>query len=61
MIAVIFGLVLIYTAIAAIHPPKELADGTPPDPAARLRLAGSYPTPAGERVTSCTTCRQVSA
>ena len=50
VIAVIFGLVLIYTAIAALNPPKELADGTPPDPwAARLKLAGSFPTPAGER------------
>ena len=48
VIAVIFGLVLIYTAIASIYPPKEQADGTPPDKlAARLRLAGSYPKDGG--------------
>jgi uncharacterized protein len=48
VIAVIFGLVLVYTAIASINPPREVADDTPPDKlAARLNLAGTYPSSTG--------------
>jgi uncharacterized membrane protein YfcA len=44
VIAVIFGLVLIYSAIVSIHPPKEITDTAAPDKwAAKLRLSGSYP------------------
>jgi hypothetical protein len=50
VIAVIFGLVLIYSAIVSVHPPKEVVDGTPADPWANtLRLNNNYPTPQGTR------------
>jgi uncharacterized protein len=48
VIAVIFGGVLIYSAIVSVNPPKEKSDDTPPDAlAARLRLAGEYPSDGG--------------
>jgi len=48
-LAIVFGLVLLYSAYSASRPrPERVADG--PDPIARrLRLDGSYPTPEGER------------
>ncbi len=50
VIAVIFGMVLIYSAIVSVHPPKEIADGTPSDPLAnKLRLNSNYPTSTGVR------------
>lgn len=49
-IAVIFGCVLIYSAIVTINPPKEKVDGRPPDKwAEKLRLSGTYPTPEGKK------------
>ncbi len=48
VIAVIFGLVLIYSALVSVNPPRDMPDDTPPDPlAARLKLAGSYPAAGG--------------
>jgi uncharacterized protein len=47
IIAIIFGLVLLYSAYLSLHPPSTVAN-VPPDPlAARLRLASTYPGPAG--------------
>ncbi|HLK57509.1 MAG TPA: sulfite exporter TauE/SafE family protein [Chthonomonadaceae bacterium] len=47
-IAIIFGLVLIYSAYLSSKHKEERRDDLPPDPlAARLRLDGSYPTPEG--------------
>ncbi len=46
-LAVIFGLVLAYSAWVSWRPPKD-ADGSTPDPlATRLKLDGTYPGPAG--------------
>ncbi|HET9984548.1 MAG TPA: sulfite exporter TauE/SafE family protein [Longimicrobiales bacterium] len=48
-IAVIFGMILLFSAYRAIRPPPEHVTTVPSDPlAARLRLNGSYPTPEGE-------------
>lgn len=48
VIAVIFGLVLIYSAIATLRPPKDVSGDHRPDPVAtRLKLNGSYPTKDG--------------
>jgi len=48
VIAVIFGLVLIYSAYLSSKPHEEVnRDDTPDRLAALLRLDGSYPTPAG--------------
>ncbi|HEY3295509.1 MAG TPA: sulfite exporter TauE/SafE family protein [bacterium] len=53
VIAVIFGLVLIYSSIATLNPPQEIADGTPSDPlAAKLRLGSTYPTANGKKAYS---------
>jgi uncharacterized membrane protein YfcA len=47
-IAVIFGLVLLFTAYRSLHPIEEHINTGPPDRlAARLRLNSTYPTPAG--------------
>jgi len=47
-IAIIFGLVLLYSAFLSSHPKSDLPSHDPPDPlATRLRLNGSYPTPEG--------------
>lgn len=49
-IAVIFGLVLIYSAYLASHPRTEGVSDAPPDRLATLlRMDGSYPTPAGRQ------------
>jgi uncharacterized protein len=49
-IAVILGVVLIYSAILSLRPPAEHLQPGPPDPlATRLRLDSSYPTPNGRR------------
>ncbi|HXQ29704.1 MAG TPA: sulfite exporter TauE/SafE family protein [Gemmatimonadales bacterium] len=46
-IAILFGLVLLYSAYLSLHPPRHAPAG-PSDPlAARLRLASSYPGPDG--------------
>jgi uncharacterized membrane protein YfcA len=48
VIAVIFGLVLIYSAYLSSHPKAEVVSDAPPDRLATLlRMAGNYPTPAG--------------
>jgi uncharacterized membrane protein YfcA len=48
-IAVIFGLVLIYSAYLSTHKKADRPYAGPPDRwAARLRLNGSYPTPEGQ-------------
>lgn len=47
-IAVIFGLVLLYSSYLSSKPKEEHAIEAPPDPlATRLRLNGTYPTPEG--------------
>jgi uncharacterized protein len=47
-IAVVFGLVLLYSAFASLRPPAERVTDGPPDPlAVRLRLNSTYPTPSG--------------
>jgi uncharacterized membrane protein YfcA len=49
VIAVVFGLVLLYSAYRSTRPPRENVSHTPQGGLAeRLRLNGSYPTPAGE-------------
>jgi uncharacterized protein len=49
-IAVIFGLVLLYSAYASAHARREASASDRPDPIAqRLRLDGTYPTPDGPR------------
>lgn len=49
VIAVIFGIVLIYSAITSINSPKDSRNKTEKDKLATfLRLNGSYPTQAGE-------------
>jgi uncharacterized membrane protein YfcA len=50
VIAIIFGVMLLYSAYLSKRPLPEHLDGDPPDPlAARLRLDGDYPTPQGPR------------
>ncbi|MCC6729477.1 MAG: sulfite exporter TauE/SafE family protein [Chthonomonadales bacterium] len=50
VIAIVFGVVLLYSAIVSSRPHREAAGGGDPDPlAARLRLDGSYPALAGAR------------
>lgn len=50
VIAIVFGVVLLYSAIVSSRPHREAAGGGEPDPlAARLRLDGSYPALAGAR------------
>ena len=47
-IAVIFGLVLLYSAVLSSRPYHEHSDASPTDPwATRLKLHGEYPTPYG--------------
>jgi uncharacterized membrane protein YfcA len=49
-LAVLFGLVLLYTAFRSFQTRKEHAIDAPPHPwATRLRLNASYPTPQGEQ------------
>ncbi len=49
-IAVIFGLVLLFSAYFSHRPPEQVADDDTPDPLAmRLRLDGTYPTPEGKK------------
>jgi len=48
LIAVVFGVVLLYSAYLSSRPKDDAPQVGAPDPlAARLRLDGSYPTPAG--------------
>ncbi|HXN99679.1 MAG TPA: sulfite exporter TauE/SafE family protein [Candidatus Acidoferrales bacterium] len=48
-IAIIFGIVLLYSAYSANKPPKDLPTDEPPDRyATLLKLDGSYPTAVGE-------------
>jgi uncharacterized membrane protein YfcA len=50
LIAVVFGVVLVYSAIVSVRPPQEVTDGKPPDRwATALRLNGSYPSSGGSR------------
>ncbi len=50
VIAVVFALILLWSAWRSLHPPAENVDTGPPDRwAKRLRLDSSYPTPAGKR------------
>lgn len=50
VIAVVFGVILLFSAYRAIRPPVEHVTTVPSDPLAeRFRLNGSYPTPEGER------------
>jgi uncharacterized membrane protein YfcA len=47
-IAVIFGLVLLFSAYQSLRPPRDVGPQAGPDPlASRLRLDSSYPTPDG--------------
>lgn len=49
-LAVLFGLVLLYTAYRSLRAPEEHPTDLPSDPlAVRLRLNSTYPTPAGVR------------
>lgn len=49
-IAIVFGLVLLYSAFLSIRPPKEVASDSQPDPlATRLGMNGSYPSLTGPR------------
>jgi len=55
-IAIIFGIVLLYSAYSAIRPPKDLPTDKPPDRyATLLKFDGSYPTPGGESLTTFAT------
>ena len=48
VIAIIFGVVLLYSAYASLHEPKIHTDGTQPDRLATLlRMNGSFPTKEG--------------
>jgi uncharacterized membrane protein YfcA len=50
-IAVVFGVVLLFSALGSRHAGSARAPSGPPDPLAiRLRLNGSYPTPEGLQV-----------
>lgn len=52
-IAIVFGLVLLYSAISSFRQKKEPALGIPPDPLAkRLELSGCYPTAQGPKTYS---------
>jgi uncharacterized protein len=52
-LAVLFGLVLLYTAYRSFRAPDEHSTDSPPDPlAVRLRLNSTYPTAAGVRTYS---------
>lgn len=52
-LAVLFGLVLLYTAYRSLRVPEEHSTDLPSDPlAVRLRLASTYPTAAGVRAYS---------
>jgi uncharacterized membrane protein YfcA len=52
-LAVLFGLVLLYTAYRSLRAPEEHPTDLPSDPlAARLRLSSTYPTPGGLRAYS---------
>lgn len=52
-LAVLFGLVLLYTAYRSFRRPEEHSTNLPPDPlAVRLRLNSTYPTAAGVRAYS---------
>ena len=46
-IAVLFGLVLLYSAYLSLHPPRPAATGSTDPLAVRLHLASTYPGPAG--------------
>jgi uncharacterized membrane protein YfcA len=48
-LAIVFGLVLLYSAYSARRPRPEPVARAPDPIAGRLRLDGSYPTPEGER------------
>jgi len=48
-LGIVFGVVLLYSAWAASHPPPDHPGKTPDPLAVRLRLNSSYPTPTGER------------
>ncbi len=49
-IAVIFAIILLYSAWRSVRPPAENVDSGPPDRwARRLRLDSTYPTPMGKR------------
>lgn len=49
-LAVLFGLVLLYTAYRSFQAPEDHTTDAPPHPwAVAMRLNGSYPTPAGAR------------
>ena len=53
MLAVLFGLVLLYTAYRSLRAPEEHPTDLPSDPlAVRLRLNSTYPTAAGVRAYS---------
>ena len=47
-LAMIFGVVLLYSAWQSLHPPREPEASQPDRLAVRLRLGGSYPGPQGE-------------
>lgn len=50
LIAVLFGLVLLFTAVESLRPhPERVSDAPPRGLAARLRLGSSYPGPSGPR------------
>jgi uncharacterized membrane protein YfcA len=50
LIAVVFGLVLVFSAFLSGHPPHEAALGGAPDPlATRLRLDSTFPGPSGRQ------------
>lgn len=50
MIAVVFGVILLYSAYLSRLPHSKQQDNKPPDPlATRLRLDSAYPTPKGEQ------------
>jgi len=50
VIAVIFGIVLIYSAYLSSHPPVEELSRTPDRVTAWLRMNSSYPSPTGEMI-----------
>jgi len=51
MLAVVCGIVLLYSAYLSRQPRIEHEENLPPDPlASRLRLNGTYPTPDGEKI-----------
>jgi uncharacterized membrane protein YfcA len=50
VIAVVFGLVLIFSAYQSLRPRHQTGKADAPDPlASRLRMDGSYPTPEGRK------------